>query len=809
MLAPRVARREVGGDEHDLRARLGIPAKAQRIIVLGETSHWDPNWLHTSEGYYERRIRHILDAVIDALQAEPRRVYSIECLFFLKLYWERVPERREALRELLASGRLQLTGTGLTTPDTVLPEAESILRDYLIGQEWLRAEGIHVEPRLAYLPDDFGHSPALPTMLRALGMDRAAVTRIDGMYFVAADYRLKGAFPLKGSSAATLQQELGTLDFVWRAPDGAEVLCHWNAFSYFQGDLLAHKGIVRWMDLEVAVSWRSTRHLAGRIREFTKQLAPLAPTPYVFCPIGMDFVGPIPHLTELLDRYNRKCADDTGIYAVNAGLDDYLDLVDCHRSKLPVVDLDPNPYWMGFYASRPEIKRSCNRIARAVDTVEKLQILAGRADASVTTALRETWELLALSNHHDFITGTSPDSTYEAEQRPWLDRAELLAAGALARAVTEAPPAPPAAAATPPQWSLAGRRLEVATPHYRLRLDEGAGGCVTSFVVDGEEYLAGPANDLVAYRDTGGLWRLGHEYRGGKFRAVDQASHHRARIRAGERDGLLEVRVDSALGGRPFTRWLWLRADSPAVRMRIEGAAAPRLTVTCRFPLATTADSLTMDVPGGVLRRAAYKLYAPTFWPARSFAHVQDPKTRRGVAAFLGGPAAVALTDGGLEWIAARNATKEQAFGFLPILCHPIGGTCHGRQVLDYAVWCTPAGGHLENRLPRLARQVLRDSWLTPGVPDPEALADTVVRSDRADVLVGAVKPASRGTGVVARLERFSRHATHVRLRAARPILAAWLCDARERDLRGLQVADGRVEVPLALGLTSVRLLLG
>ena len=32
-----------------------------------------------------------------------------------------------------------------------------------------------------YLPDDFGHSPALPSLLRALGFTYAAVTRIDGI----------------------------------------------------------------------------------------------------------------------------------------------------------------------------------------------------------------------------------------------------------------------------------------------------------------------------------------------------------------------------------------------------------------------------------------------------------------------------------------------------------------------------------------------------------------------------------------------------------------------------------------------------
>jgi hypothetical protein len=75
-------------------------------------------------------------------------------------------------------------------------------------------------------------------------------------------------------------------------------------------------------------------------------------------------------------------------------------------------------------------------------------------------------------------------------------------------------------------------------------------------------------------------------------------------------------------------------------------------------------------------------------------------------------------------------------------------------------------------------------------------------------VLVGAVKPASRGPGVVVRLEKFARHASQVGLHAARPITAAWLCDARERDLRPLPVVAGCVEVPLALALTSVRLVL-
>ena len=264
--------------EIGLRRRLGIPDDAQRVLIFGETSHWDPNWLFTSEEYYESRVQHTLDAAVVALEHEPRRVFSIECVFFLKLYWERRPEAREAVRRLVNQRRLRLTGCGMTTPDTVLPDTEAILRDYLLGQEWLRRHGMEPEPRLAYLPDNFGNSPALPELMRHLGIEQVGITRIDGMYFVASDYRRRSAFPLHGSSAEVLERHLQTADFVRRAPDGdASVLCHWNTFSYFHGDMLAHKGIIRWMGRAYGIPWRTDRHIARPIQRMMPLCASMSP----------------------------------------------------------------------------------------------------------------------------------------------------------------------------------------------------------------------------------------------------------------------------------------------------------------------------------------------------------------------------------------------------------------------------------------------------------------------------------------------------------------------------------------------------
>ena len=812
--------------EQQLRRQLGIPEDAETILFLGETSHWDPNWLLTSEEYYRLRIRRILDGVLRQLQQEPRRVFSVECLYFFKHFWEREGKQKQhLLRQLVNEGRIRFTGSGITTPDTVLPDSEPILRDYLLGQQWLRQRGMTQEPHLAYLPDDFGHSPALPAMLRAMGYRMAAITRIDGMYFEGTDFRLSSSFPLAGSSAELLLKKRA-LDFVWRAPDGSEVLTHWNAFTYYQGDMLASVGVIRWMGVTFGLPWRTGRHVARRIKQFVRQLRPVSRTPYLFCPIGCDFNGPIPDLVALLDRFNSTRYGDTGIWAVNAGMDDYLGLVGCHRDRLPTLTLDPNPYWMGFYATRPEIKRVCNEVSRRLVLTEKLAVLSGCADngagpgetsaaaspqqAGVLRRARAAWDLIVVTNHHDYITGTSPTRVWRKEQQGWLQQAEALSISALERIRASLPDTPGGALPPTPAWRHKDGRLEVSSSHYQLTLDEAAGGCLVSYrpAGGGPELLRGPANDLVVFQDRGGLWRMGHEFRGGKFVQKQRASELPARIQARVEDGFLEVRVDSELEGRRLIRWLWLRDDSPIIRMRLVGSAARQRTITCRFPTIIDGEELAMDVPGGVLNRPLQKLYEPTFWAANNFVHLTAPGPGPGLAAFLGGPACVACdSHGTMDWVALRNAPRELAWGFVPIPAHPASGEDNAEHSFDYAVWFTLEGQHRQNRLLETSRQVLQDSWLEPGRPDHGRLADSLLWV-KGEAVISAVKPADLGDGIIVRLETAAPRGTEIELHLANgEPRTAMLCDALERDHQELAVDQGSVRVPLQGSITSVRLI--
>ena len=818
----------VQSGEQALRRKLDIPQDARRVILFAESSHWDPNWIYTSHEYYTRFVRRNLDLAVQQLLDDPRRVYSLECVFFLRMYWEDRPEQQETVRLLVNQGRLRLTSSGVTTADTLIPTPESLLRDFLLGQEWLRENGMVQEPSVAYFPDSFGCSHALPSLLNAAGFDRTAITRIDGMHFFGSESDPRRRFPWPGSSAERLEKKHRALDFIWRDDSGGEVLAHWNAFTYGQGDLLAHFGISRVYLFPAAFPLRLPGYVASNIERFARQLEPLSPTPYLFCPIGFDFVPPIPDLTSLLDRYNQDRYERSGIWAVNAGIDDYLALVDYYRDRLPVVELDPNPYWTGFYSSRPSLKRACRDLSVSLQQADTLALLSPNA-VTRGAALRELadpWWKAVSSNHHDFVTGTATDHVVDEEQGPWLRSALEKTAEVLARLepLVTAPGGPltvhPAherafdGSGATPRWHERDGCVQVDTPHYAVEISTQQGGCITRAwdPASGETLLEGPSGDLAAYIDGGGLWRMGNEFPGGQLRLVDLASRHPAQLDIREREGALEVSSLLRLDGREFTRRWIFRGDSPVIGVEVEGMAAGRRAVTLRFATGLQAGCLTMDEPGGVIERPCSRRYQPTFWPAQSFAHVfqsgpgeapvRGEAPARGIALLPGMMSAVALRAAGkaagtLELVSHRNANQERFWGLVPFPAMPVNGHERSPHTARCGLLFTRQGDWRANRL------------LAAGqVPEFAALVRQVVIVEQGEVAVSAVKPASRGDGFIVRL--YAPGATGQAVTLSFPhhfARAAVLCDARERDLGPLDLEDGKVSLSMPGAFASVRVI--
>jgi alpha-mannosidase len=344
-----------------------------------------------------------------------------------------------------------------------------------------------------------------------------------------------------------------------------------------------------------------------------------------------------------------------------------------------------------------------------------------------------------------------------------------------------------------------------------VELDEDTGGAIVSIRTPDEQtpLLAGISNDLVSYRDSGGLWRMGFEFRGGTWKKSAQASHRPTRLQVHERDNGLEITCSAELNGETIHRLMWFSNESPVIRCRVEGRAAEGHSVTVRFTTGLSSSKLIMDTPGGVVVRPPKRIYDPTFWPLQHFAHIQDDDDGRGLAILQAMPGAVSYqSDGSLGLVALRNATREKAFGFISIPGNPASGHVRTNYAFDYALLFTQSGNWRDNDIPLIARSIANSPCHHPERPVLRSLAASTVTTDSPDVWIMAVKPASRGEGVIVRLYTPALPESPIMVFAHHfKVIGAFLCDARERDLGPLGVQDNTVRVTMQGTITTIRLL--
>jgi alpha-mannosidase len=107
-----------------------------------------------------------------------------------------------------------------------------------------------------------------------------------------------------------------------------------------------------------------------------------------------------------------------------------------------------------------------------------------------------------------------------------------------------------------------------------------------------------------------------------------------------------------------------------------------------------------------------------------------------------------------------------------------------------------------------MARRLLASPWDSSALAGLRELAASLVATNRPEVMVTAVKPASRGSGIIVRLCTYAPGGLPVDVTVrGRPLKAAFLCDARERDLEPLPITGQSVRLTMPGAMASVRLL--
>ena len=322
---------------------------------------------------------------------------------------------------------------------------------------------------------------------------------------------------------------------------------------------------------------------------------------------------------------------------------------------------------------------------------------------------------------------------------------------------------------------------------------------------DGKDLLGAPGHTIAQYNESGGLWRMGCEFRGGRFREAN-VSIPPAEFSTSEQDGYLRVDWRTRLGGSTLAQTLWIGNDDPLIYFQVEGRAVEKTTLVARYTLPFRAGELLMEAPGGQVRRPRARLYARTFWPVQRFLYIANPQGGPGFALLLRFPGAAAVgEEGRVELITQRNAIREQAYGFLNLLGMPATGI--EREATRMQVALAFPGSAEAATLPALARGLIDAPWASEEEHLGAEVVKRLVEIDSPEVFAAAIKPAWRGEGWILRLEAPRAPLPAVRLTWKGPqARQAWLCDARERDLRELDLAGQSLVVPVERTSVTVRL---
>ena len=116
---------------------------------------------------------------------------------------ELYPEIYQDIKRFVDEGRIELQGAMWTENDCNIPSGESIIRQFLYGEEFFQNE-FSKSSKVVWLPDVFGYPASLPQIFRGCGKDYFATIKLT--------WNNHNKFPYK--------------TFSWKGIDGSEILSH-------------------------------------------------------------------------------------------------------------------------------------------------------------------------------------------------------------------------------------------------------------------------------------------------------------------------------------------------------------------------------------------------------------------------------------------------------------------------------------------------------------------------------------------------------------------------------------------------------
>lgn len=355
-----------------------------RIYTVA-TSHLDTSWNWDFETTLREYIPATLRENFKLFEKYPDYCFSFEGSYRYELMEEYYPEEFEKLKEYVAQGRWNVTGSSYENGDVNVPSPEALFRNILYGNSYFD-KTFGKRSTDIFLPDCFGFGWALPSIARHANLTGFTTQK------------------LTWSSAFGIPFDLGR----WYGVDGRWIYASLDARSY----------------VAVLDKVRKNRAVFQKLKANLKKYN--LPFTYIFHGTGDCGGAPkeesVATVCRELAENEREKSNVLSAPADQVFRDMEADLTPEQKASLPFwnTELVSTDHGVGSYTSRAIGKRWNRRGEQLADATERSAVAAmwlGTAEYP-QEKIDRAWKRIIAHQFHDDITGTSLMRCY---QRNWND----------------------------------------------------------------------------------------------------------------------------------------------------------------------------------------------------------------------------------------------------------------------------------------------------------------------------------------------------------------------------------------------------
>lgn len=351
---------------------------AVNYTVFGQ-SHLDLAWLWTAEET-KRKSARTYSNQLALMERYPEYRFLLCSPTVLENLKEYYPDLYKRVQEKVENGQFIPEGAVYIESDTNLPNGESLIQQFVRGKRWFKEE-LGVDSKMAWLPDTFGFSGALPQIMKGCDVPYFATQKL-----LRSDPECE-QFPYN--------------IFWWEGIDGSKVLSH----IYKKNNaVFSPDGLIS--------RWEEDRNQKEKIDG-------------MFFPFGYGDGGGGP--TELMVETYLRCKDLEGLPRCQMESPvDYFERIDGDSVENTYYGELYLAWHRGTYTSQAGIKKG---VRKAEFAIREAQYLAGllclkqNELGKINNQIEEHWNALLFQEFHDILPGSSIERVCQ-EARDALDKIE-------------------------------------------------------------------------------------------------------------------------------------------------------------------------------------------------------------------------------------------------------------------------------------------------------------------------------------------------------------------------------------------------